>query len=111
MDCGPSPDHHLQKRRLARRATPIQEGVMTIADKAVLVTGADRGIGHALVAEGLRRGAPGSSRERDPGWRGAGEEDLFPDPMSQTMAEGWRSGAAKALERQNAALGAAPAAA
>ena len=40
-----------------------------------------------------------------------GEEDIFPDPMSQTMAEGWRSGAAKALERQNAALAqAAPAA-
>ena len=39
-----------------------------------------------------------------------GEEDIFPDPMSQTMAEGWRSGAAKALERQNA-LVAAPAAA
>jgi NAD(P)-dependent dehydrogenase (short-subunit alcohol dehydrogenase family) len=33
-----------------------------------------------------------------------GEEDIFPDPMSQTMAESWRSGAAKALERQNAAL-------
>jgi NAD(P)-dependent dehydrogenase (short-subunit alcohol dehydrogenase family) len=41
----------------------------------------------------------------------AGEEDIFPDPMSQTLAEGWRAGAAKALERQNAALGAAPAAA
>ena len=40
-----------------------------------------------------------------------GEEDIFPDPMSQTMAEGWRSGAAKTLERQNAALAqAAPAA-
>lgn len=33
-----------------------------------------------------------------------GEEDIFPDPMSESMAEGWRSGAAKALERQNAAL-------
>lgn len=32
-----------------------------------------------------------------------GEEDIFPDPFSQTMAEGWRSGVAKALERQNAA--------
>jgi NAD(P)-dependent dehydrogenase (short-subunit alcohol dehydrogenase family) len=39
-----------------------------------------------------------------------GEEDIFPDPMSQTMADSWRSGAAKALERQNAAL-VAPAAA
>ena len=34
----------------------------------------------------------------------AGEEDIFPDPMSQTLAESWRNGAAKALERQNAAL-------
>ncbi len=33
-----------------------------------------------------------------------GEEEIFPDPMSETMAESWRSGAAKALERQNAAL-------
>jgi NAD(P)-dependent dehydrogenase (short-subunit alcohol dehydrogenase family) len=33
-----------------------------------------------------------------------GEEEIFPDPLSQTMAEAWRSGAAKALERDNAAL-------
>jgi len=33
-----------------------------------------------------------------------GEEDIFPDPMSETIAEDWRSGAAKPLERQNAAL-------
>lgn len=33
-----------------------------------------------------------------------GEEDIFPDPMSESMAESWRGGAAKALERQNAAL-------
>jgi NAD(P)-dependent dehydrogenase (short-subunit alcohol dehydrogenase family) len=33
-----------------------------------------------------------------------GEEDIFPDPLSQTMAEGWRTGVAKAFERQNAAL-------
>jgi hypothetical protein len=32
------------------------------------------------------------------------EEDIFPDPMSASMAERWRSGAAKALERQFAAL-------
>jgi len=36
-----------------------------------------------------------------------GEEDIFPDPVSQTLAESWRSGPAKALERQNAALVAA----
>jgi NAD(P)-dependent dehydrogenase (short-subunit alcohol dehydrogenase family) len=33
-----------------------------------------------------------------------GEEEIFPDPMSESMAESWRSSAAKALERQNAAL-------
>lgn len=33
-----------------------------------------------------------------------GEEDIFPDPLSATMAESWRGGAAKAFERQNAAL-------
>jgi NAD(P)-dependent dehydrogenase (short-subunit alcohol dehydrogenase family) len=31
------------------------------------------------------------------------EEDIFPDPMSENIADGWRSGAAKALERQFAA--------
>jgi NAD(P)-dependent dehydrogenase (short-subunit alcohol dehydrogenase family) len=36
-----------------------------------------------------------------------GEEEIFPDPMSASMAESWRSGAAKALERENAALVAA----
>ena len=32
------------------------------------------------------------------------EEDIFPDPMSESLAESWRSGAVKALERQFAAL-------
>ena len=32
-----------------------------------------------------------------------GEEDIFPDPMSAAIAEGWRGGMAKALERQFAA--------
>jgi NAD(P)-dependent dehydrogenase (short-subunit alcohol dehydrogenase family) len=36
-----------------------------------------------------------------------GEEDIFPDPKSASMAESWRSGAAKALEGQYAALVAA----
>lgn len=35
------------------------------------------------------------------------EEDIFPDPKSASMAESWRSGAAKALERQYAGLVAA----
>jgi NAD(P)-dependent dehydrogenase (short-subunit alcohol dehydrogenase family) len=33
-----------------------------------------------------------------------GEEEIFPDPVSQSIAEGWRVGAAKGLERQFAAF-------
>jgi len=36
-----------------------------------------------------------------------GEEDIFPDPKSASMAESWRSGAAKAREGQYALLVAA----
>jgi NAD(P)-dependent dehydrogenase (short-subunit alcohol dehydrogenase family) len=32
------------------------------------------------------------------------EEDIFPDPMSATMADSWRNGPAKALESESAAL-------
>src|SRR6266852_8414990 len=33
-----------------------------------------------------------------------GEEDIFPDPASLSIAEGWRTGAVKALEHQFAAF-------
>ena len=33
-----------------------------------------------------------------------GEDDIFPDPVSASIADGWRSGAAKALERQMTAF-------
>jgi NAD(P)-dependent dehydrogenase (short-subunit alcohol dehydrogenase family) len=33
-----------------------------------------------------------------------GEEDIFPDPLSATLADAWQAGPDKALERQNAAL-------
>ncbi len=36
-----------------------------------------------------------------------GEEDIFPDPMSATLKESWRTGAVKAFERESAALVAA----
>jgi hypothetical protein len=36
-----------------------------------------------------------------------GEDEIFPDPMSRSLAESWRGGAAKALERQQAAFVAA----
>lgn len=34
----------------------------------------------------------------------AGEEEIFPDPMSASLAPSWAAGSIKALERQNAAL-------
>ena len=34
----------------------------------------------------------------------AGEEEIFPDPMSQMLAGRWRAGVAKELERRNAVL-------
>jgi len=33
-----------------------------------------------------------------------GEDEIFPDPASRSVAEGWRAGTAKALERQFAAF-------
>jgi len=33
-----------------------------------------------------------------------GEEEIFPDPMSESLAESWRNGAVKEFERQNATL-------
>jgi NAD(P)-dependent dehydrogenase (short-subunit alcohol dehydrogenase family) len=33
-----------------------------------------------------------------------GEEEIFPDPASQSIAEGWRTGVSKELERQFAAF-------
>src|SRR5918994_1231327 len=136
---------------------------MTIENKAVLVTGANRGIGQALVEEALRRGAKrvyagtrqplthpdgrvtpltldvtdaeqiqaavgsvesldilvntdmsrGLDAPKAPPESVAraifdgvenGEDEIFPDPMSEWMADSWRNGAAKALERQYAAL-------
>jgi NAD(P)-dependent dehydrogenase (short-subunit alcohol dehydrogenase family) len=114
---------------------------MTIAGKIVLVTGANRGIGQALVAEAPPRGArrvyagtrqPLAHLDRrvtpltldvtNPAQIQAavesvealdplifdgvenGEEEIFPDPVSVSLAENWRGGAAKTLERQDAAL-------
>lgn len=33
-----------------------------------------------------------------------GDEDIFPDPMSASLAEGWRSGPVKAMERESASF-------
>ncbi|HEX5618222.1 MAG TPA: SDR family NAD(P)-dependent oxidoreductase [Solirubrobacteraceae bacterium] len=37
-----------------------------------------------------------------------GEDDIFPDPIAATLADSWRTGAVKEMERQNATLVAEP---
>jgi uncharacterized protein YbjT (DUF2867 family) len=106
--------------------------IMTnITGKTVLVTGANRGIGRALVEEALRRGAHRVYAGTRGSWTHAvltgptdtdmtrgfeipkatpravaqaifdgvehGEEDIFPDPLADTVADAWRAGAVKAL--------------
>jgi NAD(P)-dependent dehydrogenase (short-subunit alcohol dehydrogenase family) len=75
---------------------------MKIGDSTIVVTGANSGLGKALVDEALRRGA---------NWIYAGARPpfvhsdrritpLIPDPTSGAIAEGWCSNALKALQRQ-----------
>jgi len=47
-----------------RKTIQEKENSMNITNKAVLITGANRGIGRALVNEALRRARRGSMRER-----------------------------------------------
>src|SRR4051812_37593918 len=56
-DPGVRDDRSLAGSRCWRTVRIYEEVVMTIENKAVLVTGANRGIGRALVEEALRRGA------------------------------------------------------
>lgn len=82
---------------------------MNIEQKTILITGANRGIGQALVNEALQRfDVPKASPED--GARGIfdglerGEDDIFPDPASLSIADAWRASVAKALEHQFAAF-------
>jgi NAD(P)-dependent dehydrogenase (short-subunit alcohol dehydrogenase family) len=52
----------------------------------------------------IPKASPQSVAQRILDGIGQGEEDIFPDPQSAALADGWRAGPAKALERQNAAL-------
>lgn len=67
---------------------------MTIADRVVLVA---RGLDIAeaspqSVARAIFDGVDN------------GDEDIFPDPVSASLAESWHSGAVKAMQRQSAAF-------
>jgi NAD(P)-dependent dehydrogenase (short-subunit alcohol dehydrogenase family) len=68
----------------------------SIADRTVLVTGSNRGIGRALVEEALNRGAALVYA----GTRGAASTRR----QARHAADSWRSCAVKAFERQLAAV-------
>ena len=66
---------------------------------------ADRACGHRYDQRfGHTEGRSGVGRASHLRRRGEGQEEIFPDAMSQSLAQSWRSGAAKALETQYAAL-------
>jgi NAD(P)-dependent dehydrogenase (short-subunit alcohol dehydrogenase family) len=50
----------------------------------------------------IPKASPGSAAQGIFDGLERGEEDIFPDPASQSVAEGWRKGVAKELERQSA---------
>src|SRR5712692_3635008 len=52
----------------------------------------------------IPKASPESSAQRIFDGLEKGEEDIFPDPASLAVAEGWRMGVAKGLERQFAAF-------
>ena len=52
----------------------------------------------------ILKASPESAAQRIFDGLGKGEDDIFPDPASLPIAETWRNGAVKALERQFAAF-------
>lgn len=52
----------------------------------------------------IPKATPASAAQRIFDGLEAGDEDIFPDPTSLSIAEGWRTGVAKSLEQQFAAF-------
>ena len=112
------------------RQQPVFGGARPLAGRARLLHFEGGRVQHDAVTEGAVGGSrrdgpcclPGSRRHRhDPRLEipkvspdsvavgifdglEKGEEDIFPDTASQSMGYGWRTGVAKALERQYAAF-------
>ena len=52
----------------------------------------------------IPKASPASAAQRIFEGLAKGEDEIFPDPTSQAVADGWRAGVAKALEREFAAF-------
>jgi NAD(P)-dependent dehydrogenase (short-subunit alcohol dehydrogenase family) len=75
---------------------------MLLASQHVTVHGVLLGPTDTDINRGfdIPKASPGSVAQRIFDDLEKGEEDIFPDPVSQSLAEGWRMGVIKSLERQ-----------
>ena len=93
----------------------MPDGGEDAPDEPVLRAGGGRGVRVHAVMTGpidtdmvpgleIPKATPESVAARIFDGLARGEEEILPDPLSESMAEGWRTSSAKELERQNATL-------
>ena len=96
-------------------AAQVQAAVARVESLDILINNAGRGVRVHAVLPGpvdtdMSRGADVPKASPESVARAIfdglenGEEEIFPNPLSESMAESWRSSAAKALERKYGAL-------
>jgi NAD(P)-dependent dehydrogenase (short-subunit alcohol dehydrogenase family) len=97
-----SPSYAISK---AATASATQSLRMLLAQQGVTVHAIFLGSVDTDMTRGMEipKASPESAAVRIFAGLENGEEDIFPDPMSQLIAESWRTGPVKVLERQFAA--------
>jgi NAD(P)-dependent dehydrogenase (short-subunit alcohol dehydrogenase family) len=95
----PTPSYSMSK---AAAASLTQALRMLLAKHGVKVHGVFLGPVDTDMSRGIEvpKAAPAAVAQGIFDGLERGEEDIFPDPMSRPLAEGWRAGPTKALERQ-----------
>ena len=88
---------------------PIEFTFMFLAPLLYFVHAVLTGPVDTDMSRGLQVPKPSAASVARDIWDGVekDEEDIFPDPMSSAIAEGWRSGVVKEFERQCVAMTAA----
>ena len=95
----PTPSYSVSK---AAAASLTQALRMLLARQGVKVHGAFLGPVDKDMSRGIEvpKAAPAAVAQAIFDGLARGEEDIFPDPMSRPLAEGWRVGTVKVLERE-----------
>lgn len=95
----PTPSYSVSK---AAAASLTQALRMLLARQGVKVHGAFLGPVDTDMSRGIEvpKAAPAAVAQAIFDGLARGEEDIFPDPMSRPLAEGWRVGTVKVLERE-----------